>query len=504
MKKILKQKKGITLIALVITIIVLLILAGISISMLAGDNSILQKATDAKTQTGVGQEKEAITLAYNSALAKKVSNGNSNAVTDSELNDELDSSEATASGNPIIVTFRKSGNAYEIDNNGVIKESTPRNPNTTLKVADHKNEKFATNTELEDSFGNTIVVPAGFKITNDSPNSVTGGIIIEDVDAGTAETAGSQFVWIPVGTIYTNKNKTEFNTITLGRYEFDSNGNPFKYGAINVSLVRQFISVMPGQTETDQMLGSGAYSELSALVGKEDSEIQSWIDEDGTVKNNLEELYFVCTEEDVSREGSSSIGGANATAKNLTEFLSKANNGYYIGRYEARTTETRSSAHRGHVETVVTEKSADSIYNYINQVEASERSRNMYSSTFFESDLMNSYAWDTAIVFLQMFDDRNDKTTKYSLQSSLNDSFSQYGTTADVICNIYDMASNGCEFTTETYSLNDGAKYCTMRGGSIYNSNGEMVTGTGTGLRDWMNNSDRDPPFCFRPIIYLK
>ena len=46
-----KQKKGITLIALVITIIVLLILAGISISMLAGDNSILQKTTDAKTNS---------------------------------------------------------------------------------------------------------------------------------------------------------------------------------------------------------------------------------------------------------------------------------------------------------------------------------------------------------------------------------------------------------------------------------------------------------------------
>lgn len=51
MEKYFKQKKGITLIALVITIIVLLILAGISISMLSGDNSILQKATDARTNS---------------------------------------------------------------------------------------------------------------------------------------------------------------------------------------------------------------------------------------------------------------------------------------------------------------------------------------------------------------------------------------------------------------------------------------------------------------------
>ena len=99
------NNSGITLIALVLTIIVLLILAGISISMLSGDNGILSKATDTKTETEKGQEKEIIALAYNSALAKKVSNGNSSVVTDSELSEELNSNEATASGNPIIVTF---------------------------------------------------------------------------------------------------------------------------------------------------------------------------------------------------------------------------------------------------------------------------------------------------------------------------------------------------------------------------------------------------------------
>ena len=54
-KKSLKTCNGITLIALVITIIVLLILAGISISMLTGNNGILQKATDAKEKTEIEQ-----------------------------------------------------------------------------------------------------------------------------------------------------------------------------------------------------------------------------------------------------------------------------------------------------------------------------------------------------------------------------------------------------------------------------------------------------------------
>ena len=51
MKKVLKEKSGITLIALVITIIVLLILAGVSISMLTGDNGIITQAQKAKEKT---------------------------------------------------------------------------------------------------------------------------------------------------------------------------------------------------------------------------------------------------------------------------------------------------------------------------------------------------------------------------------------------------------------------------------------------------------------------
>ena len=57
-----KQKKGITLIALVITIIVLLILAGISIAMLTGDNEILQRTSDSKEKMIVVGEKEQIQL----------------------------------------------------------------------------------------------------------------------------------------------------------------------------------------------------------------------------------------------------------------------------------------------------------------------------------------------------------------------------------------------------------------------------------------------------------
>lgn len=63
------NNKGITLIALVITIIVLLILAGVSIAMLTGDNGILTQAGNAKTDTAKAEAEEAVKLTLNEIIA---------------------------------------------------------------------------------------------------------------------------------------------------------------------------------------------------------------------------------------------------------------------------------------------------------------------------------------------------------------------------------------------------------------------------------------------------
>lgn len=60
----LKGKKGITLIALVITIIILLILAGVAIATLTGDNGLLQKTTSSKEKNEEAEIEEQIKLAY--------------------------------------------------------------------------------------------------------------------------------------------------------------------------------------------------------------------------------------------------------------------------------------------------------------------------------------------------------------------------------------------------------------------------------------------------------
>lgn len=67
-----KNNKGITLIALVITIIVLLILAGVSIAMLTGQNGILTQANTAKVNTSTAEAEEAIKLGVNEILTNKM------------------------------------------------------------------------------------------------------------------------------------------------------------------------------------------------------------------------------------------------------------------------------------------------------------------------------------------------------------------------------------------------------------------------------------------------
>ena len=65
-----KNQNGITLIALVITIIVLLILAGVAIAMLSGENGILNKASESAKDTAISSAKETIGLKVNEAITE--------------------------------------------------------------------------------------------------------------------------------------------------------------------------------------------------------------------------------------------------------------------------------------------------------------------------------------------------------------------------------------------------------------------------------------------------
>ena len=394
-KQKLKESKGITLIALVITIIVLLILAGVTIATLTGDNGILKKAGDAKTQTEQAKEDE------NLKIAIAGSYGTDGKLNLKDLKDNLENQginyDKNNTGFPLEVTVN--GEKKKIDANGNIIESIQ-----SLKT---KGTVFKNTTTLEDTYGNQVTIPKGFKIADDSATEVTGGIVIED--ATYTNTIGSQFVWIPVATGENAIKKANKETveIELGRYDFTKNSD----GTITTSEY------------------SGSYTE------------------DTTASHN------------------SSRG--NAIAKDIEKFKTSANSnhGYYIGRYEAGVVDYNSSVSTSNSnnETNWTGYTGDNIklvckkeqqvWNYVTQNKASELSRDMYKSEAkVTSDLINSYAWDTAIVFIQKCGtESNSSTYSYTYgQSSTSTSEPQTTGTnilkatskVDKQCNIFDMAGN--------------------------------------------------------------
>ena len=168
-KNVLKEKKGITLIALVITIIVLLILAGVSIAMLTGDNGILTQASEAKDENIKGQEKEQIRLAMQSKKMEKIADNVERTVTAEELQNQLIADggknvtvEAGENGN-LVVKYADSKNQYTVNQNGEIggNGQTPDTPGAGGNLESNENTKpFLPEgaTVEEGSLGNGIVI----------------------------------------------------------------------------------------------------------------------------------------------------------------------------------------------------------------------------------------------------------------------------------------------------------------------------------------------------------
>ena len=446
-----KEAKGITLIALVITIIVLLILAGVTIATLTGDNGILGKANDAKTQTEQAKEDENLKIAIAGSYG-----------TDGKLN--LKDLKDNLENQGIDYDKNNTGFPLEVIVNGE-KKKIDANGNVTVKlesVADSKTNGTVFNdvTTLEDTYGNQVKIPKGFKIANDSATDVTGGIVIED--ATYTNTIGSQFVWIPVGTGENAIKKANKETvdIALGRYSFTQNSD----GTITTSEY------------------SGSYTE------------------DTTANHNSDYK--------------------NAIAKDIEKFKTSANSnhGYYIGRYEAGVVDYNSSVSTSNSnnETNWTGYTGDNIklvckkeqqvWNYVTQNKASELSRDMYGSEAkVTSDLINSYAWDTAIVFIQKCGtESNSSTYSYTAGLSLTSKSEPQTTGTNILnatkkvdkqCNIFDMAGNCFEWTTETSSDSFGP--CVGRGDFFSYGDGC------TSYRFTYSTSGALSNCSFRPLLYL-
>ena len=148
-----KSTKGITLIALVVTIIILLILAGVSIAMLTGNNGVLTQGKRAKEETEIAEEKEAISLAMNALKIQKqvgakesgrkvaLNNEPKEEVLDAQSKDVIKLS--STSTNSIIITPEEL--KEEMDKGNPKPESVTQGDDDGLEVtfgADRKNRSY--------------------------------------------------------------------------------------------------------------------------------------------------------------------------------------------------------------------------------------------------------------------------------------------------------------------------------------------------------------------------
>ena len=413
------KEKGITLIALVVTIVVLLILAGVSLNAIFSENGIIKRAQDAQNKMDQATQNDLDAI--------------------NELNNWIDGKTNGTTGG---------GTTGEDDNPTT----------TTTKISTLVGTVVDKNTKAEDAYGNKITIPKGFKVvahgtaagsatytySGDNIPAVQDGIVIEN------GTDGNQFVWVPVGKIKNKDNTT--NTITLGRYS--------NFTAKN-----------------------GVYTPIQVA----------------SVENCTQTVTIDSYYQELSTDRTSSSSSENTTARNLEGFISTtlANGGYYIARFEASGTASK-----------ITSKYNQTVLASITQPNAAKLAREMYGEVkeknelVYASDLVNSYAWDTAIIFIQTYSTGEDASSYASKNKSR--SFANTGINNDKYCNIWDMSGNAAEWTTEYSAYSRGSYFdtCVDRGGS-YDAGSDLILCC-TSYRGRGETTFNGSSIGLRPLLYVK
>ena len=213
-----KNNKGITLVALVVTIVVLLILAGVSINLVLGNNGIIAKAKEAETKSAEASQND---LKGMNGLV-------------SEMEGALAGNGSTGSG---------SGNGNTGSGNNFVTK------NTEVTYPDGK-----------------VWIPEGFKVADDSASTVQGGVVIEDKDR-------NQFVWVPVATLADYK-RTAYST-NVATEETDTATNSIKINYSSSKNSEYFTEALPEDEKTSVERYKGFYIGRYEAGDKENTEAKT-------------------------------------------------------------------------------------------------------------------------------------------------------------------------------------------------------------------------------------
>lgn len=220
----LKTKNGITLIALIITIIVMIVLAGVTVAA-ALNGGLFSKAKAASKQTQIEADRETLQSAIWAAYDEQ-----KNEIDKAKLENNL--SGWQVEGTQEYICTSPKGNKFIVNKNGEIEIAESKYVKTIeglaegvelvpyeeltgdIKLAAERGRISAVLKETIDGTETIAVVPTGFEVsTIDGENSISNGLVIKD--------GANEFVWIPYVGIYSEENLGPLSSNHDSQYRLD-------------------------------------------------------------------------------------------------------------------------------------------------------------------------------------------------------------------------------------------------------------------------------------------
>ena len=471
----LNNKKGITLIALVVTVVVLIILAGVSINAVLGDNGIIKKANQAASVTKEAEVKEAInrtilefylTNDYETLedfLKAKAEDGS------------IDSVTKNADGT---LTVKKGEYSVTVENKtnssgGSSSGGETQTPEITIGEAKVVANSDGTGSAITDAasvyLGNTLYITFS--------HSITGGTTTVDKTIPYAVTKNGTYTFTVTGTV-NGKSYTKNVSVTVNQFK-----DVYEYMQTNTKVTYSDgeVWVPEGFKVADD---SASTVQGGVVIEDKDGNQFVWV----PVANIADYKRTWYT-------GNNSFSSYSETLPDDEKTSVERYKGFYIGRYEAGdkdSTEASTPALRtssSSTSNKISIKANQAPYNYVTRTQAKSLAEGFATKQGYKAKtkLVSSYAWDTAIAFMQKsVSDYGTSSpqgnyynttftytditgaTKTKAKSSSSVLFPTFvlvptGQTTPV-CNIYDMGGNVWECTTESCSSTWGPY--AVRGGS--------------------------------------
>ena len=512
-----KEMKGITLITLVITIVVLMILAGVSINTVLGDDGIIKKAKEAAEATkraSAEEEMNRLVLEYQLAsndetlesfLQEKVTEGRIDGVTDN-------------GDGTITITKKVEGKDYTI----TVKKPVAPTPSVkvgAIRVVSDSTGAGSSLGEASTRKGTTLYIMI--------ESTISGGTTTVSPEVPYAVTENGTYKFTVTGTVngtaYTKEVSVEVNQFK-DTYEYMDKNTEVTYPDGKVWVPEGF---RIADDSSDNIQGG-------VVIEDKDGNQFVWVPVDTIdnykrtcYRNNSLYRYEQCSE-DLPEDEKTSV---------------EKYKGFYIGRYEAgdkESTEAKTLRSSNDVTKTVTIKKGQAPYNYVTPEEAISLAEGFakqqkYSENI-KTKLVSSYAWDTTISFIQKTvndyasnsPQGNYMNTRFEYIDITGESKSTWGigiliptglTTS--VCNIYDMGGNVEEWTTEKFlptgykveevpveGTEDGntttspKKYNACRGGNFGNTNPREPGGCTAGDRRWDKDEAKEN-IGFRVSLFL-